>query len=124
MNTPEMIYPPRTSLSQDFAALLRYWGHVAWARIGRRRALILLGVAIAAAGLALNWTGLTAIGVAPVLLAIAPCAAMCALGLCMGNMKGGQSCSTNPGGGADASQVAGPRSDSAAAAEKTESDPG
>lgn len=48
-----------------------------------RRALILLAVAVVGAGLALNWSWLVAAGVAPVLLALAPCAAMCALGLCM-----------------------------------------
>ena len=41
------------------------------------------GVAIVGAGLALNWTWLTAIGAAPILLGLLPCAAMCALGLCM-----------------------------------------
>jgi hypothetical protein len=35
------------------------------------------------AGLALNWGWLTAAGIAPVLLSLLPCAAMCALGLCM-----------------------------------------
>jgi hypothetical protein len=44
-------------------------------------------------GLALNWSWLVAIGVAPLLVALAPCAAMCALGLCMSRM-GGKSCST------------------------------
>jgi hypothetical protein len=37
-------------------------------------------------GIALNWGLLTAIGLAPVLLALAPCAVMCGLGMCM---KGG-----------------------------------
>jgi hypothetical protein len=31
----------------------------------------------------LNWGWLTAVGAAPILLAVLPCAAMCALGLCM-----------------------------------------
>lgn len=60
-----------------------------------RRALLLLAGALIAAGLALNWGWLTAVGVAPVILALAPCAAMCALGLCM--RGGGKSCH---GGGA------------------------
>lgn len=41
-------------------------------------AAVLLGVAAF-----LNWGWLVASGVAPVLLAAAPCAAMCAIGLCM-----------------------------------------
>jgi len=57
-----------------------------------RRGLVILSIAIAAGGLALGWNWLTAAGIAPILLAIAPCAAMCALGLCMKRM-GGKSCS-------------------------------
>lgn len=56
-----------------------------------RRGLIMLMMAIVGAGLALNWSWLVAVGVAPVLLALAPCAAMCALGLCM-NKMGGKAC--------------------------------
>jgi hypothetical protein len=53
----------------------------AWAT--RPRILVIAGAAIIGAGLALNWTWLTAIGAAPILLGLLPCAAMCALGLCM-----------------------------------------
>ncbi|MHB8494744.1 MAG: hypothetical protein ACYC9Z_15925 [Casimicrobiaceae bacterium] len=66
-----------------------------------RRGLIVLAVAIIGAGMAFNWAWLVAIGVAPVILALAPCAAMCALGLCM-NKMGGKSCSTKSA--ADATQ--------------------
>ena len=55
------------------------------------RALIGLVVAIVILGLALNWSWLVAAGVAPLLLSALPCAAMCALGLCLGRM-GGRSC--------------------------------
>lgn len=58
---------------------------------GRRGLLILAGLAIAA-GLALNWSWLVAVGIAPILIAILPCLAMCALGLCM-SRAGGKSCS-------------------------------
>ena len=60
-----------------------------------RRALAALGLAVVAAGLAWQWTWLTAIGVAPVLVSLAPCAAMCALGLCM-NRTAQRSCATDP----------------------------
>jgi hypothetical protein len=62
----------------------------AWAT--RPRTWGIAGVTIVGAGLALNWTWLTAIGAAPILLGLLPCAAMCALGLCM---RGGasESCS-------------------------------
>ncbi len=48
-----------------------------------RRGLILAAMAIIGAGLALNWGWVTAIGAAPLILALAPCAVMCGLGLCM-----------------------------------------
>lgn len=59
-----------------------------------RRIVLLAGVAALGAGLALNWDWLTAAGIAPILLSLAPCAAMCALGLCMRG-GGAESCSTH-----------------------------
>jgi hypothetical protein len=56
-----------------------------------RRGWLLLALAVVVAGGALNWSWLTAIGVAPLLLAVAPCALMCGLGLCM--RGGGAGCS-------------------------------
>jgi hypothetical protein len=35
------------------------------------------------AGAAVNWSWLVAVGLAPLLLTLLPCAVMCALGLCM-----------------------------------------
>ena len=51
-----------------------------------RNRFVILAIAAAAIGLALkfNWGWLVAAGIAPIILAAAPCAAMCALGLCMG----------------------------------------
>ncbi len=74
---------PETSLGQDVLALLRHW-------LGGRRRLLALGLVAAAGGLWLGWPTLVAAGIAPLLLAVLPCAAMCALGLCM--KGGGQSC--------------------------------
>jgi hypothetical protein len=56
-----------------------------------RRGLVIAGIAIVAAGLALGWNWLSAIGVAPIILSLAPCAAMCAPGAC-GMMRGNSSC--------------------------------
>ncbi len=56
-----------------------------------RRGLIIGGIAIVAAGLALGWNWLSAIGAAPIILSLAPCAAMCALGACA-MMRGSSSC--------------------------------
>lgn len=49
-----------------------------------RRGLILGVVVLIGGGTALGWPWLLALGVAPILLSLLPCAAMCALGLCMG----------------------------------------
>lgn len=74
----------RLSFAQTTRALLAHY-------LRNRKVLAALAVAIVGAGLALNWSWLVAAGIAPILLALAPCAAMCALGLCMSRM-GGKSC--------------------------------
>ena len=64
-----------------------------------RRGLILGTMALVAAGSWLNWGWLTAIGAAPLILSLAPCAVMCGLGICC--MKSGsKSCGSksNPAG--------------------------
>ncbi|MEM9762956.1 MAG: hypothetical protein AAF968_10640 [Pseudomonadota bacterium] len=66
-----------------------------------RRGLILGAMALIGTGLWLNWGWVAAVGAAPMILAVAPCAVMCGLGLCM---KGGsKSCSskTDPTGAPD-----------------------
>ncbi len=55
------------------------------------RGLVIVAIAIIGAGLALGWNWVVATGFAPLLLAVAPCAAMCALGVCM-MAKGNSSC--------------------------------
>jgi hypothetical protein len=47
-----------------------------------RRALILTAVAVAGGRTWFGWPWLAAAGIAPVLLSLAPCAAMCAVGIC------------------------------------------
>ena len=56
-----------------------------------RRGVILAALIFAVAGLSFSWGWLVTAGVAPFLLSLLPCAAMCALGLCMQKM-GGKSC--------------------------------
>ena len=73
------------SLAQSARALLRHY-------LTNRKVLAVLAVVVVGAGLALNWGWLVAAGIATILIALAPCAAMCALGLCMKGM-GGKSCS-------------------------------
>ena len=63
-------------------------------RLGNR-GLILLLIAAVAAGVALDWKWLVAVGVAPLILSVLPCAAMCAIGLCaMGGRD--SSCAKKP----------------------------
>jgi hypothetical protein len=86
MNYPETVSPTEPSLARDWFNALRYW------LCGRNGviALIVLAVVI---GAALNWSWLVALGIAHLLITVLPCAAMCALGLCMNRMTVG-SCST------------------------------
>lgn len=91
MNTStEATKSTETSLARDLITLIRYYlGRY----LGGRRGLIILTVAVLAIGGWFNWGWLVAAGMAPILLAAAPCAVMCALGLCM--KKGdGKSCSS------------------------------
>jgi len=55
--------------------------------LGNRTHLILIAIAVIGLGGYFNWGWLVAAGLAPVILGVLPCAAMCALGLCMGGMK-------------------------------------
>ena len=58
--------------------------------IGRRTVLLLAAVILSSGAAALGWPWLVAAGIAPLILAIAPCVAMCTLGVCMRGM--GNSC--------------------------------
>jgi hypothetical protein len=54
--------------------------------LGGRRSLWLIAGLVLAAGLTLKWNWLVAAGIAPVLVSLLPCAAMCALGFCAHKM--------------------------------------
>lgn len=58
-----------------------------WPYVTGRRGLIMAALVVAGAGLWLNWGWLVAMGAAPFLVAILPCAVMCALGVCMNHKK-------------------------------------
>ncbi len=66
--------------------------------LGLRNRLVLAsaGIAVTGGGLVLGWDWLAAVGVAPLILAVAPCLVMCALGMCMMG-KGRQSTPGQPG---------------------------
>lgn len=79
----------QTTLAQDLVALARYG-------LRSRTGKLVLGAGIVAGGLFLGWDWLVAAGLAPIVLGLLPCAAMCAFGLCM--MSGKKSCSADAGG--------------------------
>ncbi len=83
MATPESKNAANTSLKRDLLYAARYY-------LVNRWGLLAVGILILATGAAFNWSWLVAAGVAPVLLSLAPCAIMCALGLCCMNMKKSQ----------------------------------
>ena len=75
----------------------------------RNRWVLLLGVlALVGAGLALGWPWLVAAGLAPLVLALLPCALMCAAGLCMMGKGQGQACAKH---GESAPDTRAPRQD-------------
>ena len=65
-----------TSLARDFLSAGKHW-------LRSRQGYMAVGIVLAVGGLALGWSWLAAVGVLPILLGVLPCAAMCALGLCM-----------------------------------------
>jgi len=87
-----------TPLSKDIInpALYYLWraSNLVQSHLGGRRGFITLAMAVLAIGLAFSWSRLVAIGIAPLLVALAPCAAMCALGLCAMRKRGDGSCAS------------------------------
>ena len=86
------------SIPQTTAMLLRHG-------LGDRKVQAVLALAAVGAGLAFNWSWLVAAGIAPILVALAPCAVMCALGVCMNKVKG--ACSDGKGDGSARAQAGG-----------------
>jgi len=78
-------FPAGTATSLSIANIVR-----------SRLALAAVAVGVIALATAWQWSWLVAIGVAPLLLSVAPCAAMCALGLCMHRMGNGSCDSQRP----------------------------
>ncbi len=83
MNAPEKAAAMQEpSLAQDWLRALRYW-------LGGRRGLLALAGFAVVVGIGANWSWLVAVGLAPLLISVLPCVAMCALGLCMSRAMGG-----------------------------------
>jgi hypothetical protein len=64
-----------TSLSQDIGRYLRH-------QLRGRRGIVVAAVALGIPALWFGWPWLVVAGLAPILIALAPCAIMCGLGLC------------------------------------------
>lgn len=71
------------------AALTRGWLQFVRYHLANRWVLVALSGLMLGIAAYLNWGWLAAAGIAPVLVALAPCAVMCALGLCGMKMMGG-----------------------------------
>lgn len=69
-------------LTRDILDAARYY-------LGGRTTLFVIAAGLIVGGIASNWGWLVAVGLAPILIAVLPCAVMCALGLCMHKMAGG-----------------------------------
>jgi hypothetical protein len=79
-DVPKSVVDPSTSSSG--------LGHSFLARVLRsRRGLIVVAISVVGLGAALNWSWLVTMGAAPLLFGLLPCAAMCALGVCMAGMS-------------------------------------
>ena len=68
--------------------------------LGNWRFWLVIAAIALIAGAAANWSWLVAVGLAPLLLTVLPCAVMCALGLCMHRGANG-SCHGSPKKAAD-----------------------
>ncbi|MGE3279983.1 MAG: hypothetical protein AB7O13_03090 [Alphaproteobacteria bacterium] len=66
----------QTSIAQNKGLPIPAW-------LGGHRALLSAAVAVAVPAVWLGWPWLLAAGLAPLLLSLAPCLIMCALGLCV-----------------------------------------
>ena len=69
--------PPPRSLVQGLLSAARYY-------LGSRTGMIAVAALAPGLGAYFNWGWLVAAGIAPLLIGVLPCVAMCGLGLCMG----------------------------------------
>ncbi len=73
----------QTSSPQSTGSLWRDWRQAISYWLGGRFGMLVFAAVVVGAGLWFNWGWLVSLGLAPLVLAVLPCAAMCALGLCM-----------------------------------------
>lgn len=80
---------PGPSLGRDLLQAARYY-------LSSRTGLLGIAAVAVVAGAALNWNWLIATGIGPLLIALAPCAVMCGLGLCAHRLVGGSCAQEQP----------------------------
>lgn len=87
MNSPTLTPKKQISPIQGFL-------NKVWPYLTGKRGLIFLGGAVIIMAAAFNWSWLVTVGAASLIIAVLPCVAMCALGLCMSKV-GGKSCGSD-----------------------------
>jgi hypothetical protein len=80
MATPESTGTANSSLKRNLLDVARYYLGIPWG-------ILAVGILVLTIGAAFNWSWLVAAGIAPLLLSLAACAIMCAVGVCCMNMK-------------------------------------
>lgn len=91
MTTSDPARPVQNSLASDVLSAARYY-------LGTRFGLLAIAALVLGLGAYSSWGWLVAAGLAPLLLALAPCAAMCALGMCsMGGKSKSPTDAASPG---------------------------
>lgn len=84
------------SINENKTAVIPQWEGIFGSvrrRLTSRSGLTAVAILAISAGAVFKWSALVAAGIAPLILAVLPCAAMCALGLCANRLTPGGSCS-------------------------------
>ena len=91
MTTSDSTRPVQNSLAKDLYSAAHYY-------LGNRFGLLAIAALVLGLGAYSSWGWLVAVGIAPLLLTFAPCAAMCALGMCsMGGKSKSPTDAASPG---------------------------
>lgn len=84
MTAPASGKQEETTFSSDLFRAVRYY-------LRGRRGWHVLGGIVVTVGLAFNWGWLVTAGIAPILISVLPCVAMCAVGVCCMRKRAGTS---------------------------------
>jgi hypothetical protein len=84
------------SAGRQESSLVRDWLYAASFYVGRRNMILILAALAIAGGIAMNWNWLVASALAPIVIALLPCAVMCGLGLCAHKLFGASGANERP----------------------------